>query len=155
MDKLIKVSVDQTIIANNVAYADTAQLRKKGVLGRQTLDVDEGVLLIMPRRAGLSLFHPIHMFGVPFNLAVAWLDKQGAILHLKLAKPNGFYFPQVFSQTPNSSSKYTRIIYPYYKNQPESIGRTHVAENPSIAIETVLDWAYCEARFGGRPLVGP
>lgn len=93
MDKLIKISVDQNIIADKVVYADTAQLRKKGVLGWHALANNDGVLLVMPPRCNLSLFHSIHMFGVPFGLAIAWLDKDGHILDLKLAKPGKMYFP--------------------------------------------------------------
>jgi len=100
MDKLISVKAGLNIIANNVVYADTKQLRKKGVLGRQILGRNEGVLLVMPRRLGLSLLHSIHMFGVPFSLAAAWLDKKGFILDLKLAKPGRMYFPSgLFTDT--------------------------------------------------------
>jgi uncharacterized membrane protein (UPF0127 family) len=93
MDKLIRVSADQVLIADKVVYANTPQLRKQGVLGRSELGHDEGVLLEMPRRSGFSLLHSIHMFGVLFELAVAWLDNYGRILHLKLAKPGRMYFP--------------------------------------------------------------
>ena len=100
MDKLIRVKADLNIIADNVIYADTKQLRNKGVLGKRVLTRNEGVLLVMPQRTGLSLFHSIHMFGVPFDLAVAWLDKNGQILDLKLAKPGRMYFPSgLFTDT--------------------------------------------------------
>jgi len=100
MDKLISVKAGLNIIANNVVYADTKQLRKKGVLGRQILGRNEGVLLVMPCRSGLSLLHSIHMFGVPFTLAVAWLDKNGQILDVKLANPGRMYFPSgLFTDT--------------------------------------------------------
>jgi len=100
MDRLIKVSADQNIIADKVVYADTAQLRKKGVLGRHALGTHEGVLMVIPRRTGLFLFHSIHMFGVPFALTVAWLDKMGYIQDLKLAKPGRMYFPSdLFTDT--------------------------------------------------------
>ncbi len=96
MDKKVKVTADQKLIASKVIYADTAQLRKKGVLGKSALTSSEGVLLVMPPRLGLSLFYSIHMFGVPFELAAAWLDKDGNILDLKLAKPGRMYFPPGF-----------------------------------------------------------
>ncbi len=100
MDKPIKVSADQVVIASNVVYADTPELRKKGVIGRQVLGAEEGVLLVMPCRTGLSLFHSIHMFGVPFSLVAAWLDKNGQILDVKLAKPGRMYFPSgLFTDT--------------------------------------------------------
>ena len=93
MDKLIKVSVDETTIADKVVYADTSQLRKKGVLGRLSLAPNEGVLLAMPPRPGLSMMYSIHMFGVTFGLAIAWLDINGNIIDQKLAKPGRMYFP--------------------------------------------------------------
>jgi len=100
MDKLIKVSVDEITIADKVVYADTAQLRKKGVLGRLSLAPNEGVLLAMPPRPGLSMMYSIHMIGVPFEMAIIWLDQEGNILDKKLAKPGKIYFPKgIFSDT--------------------------------------------------------
>jgi len=100
MDKLVLVTTDQDMIAKKVVYADTPELRKKGVIGRQALGTEEGVLLVMPERPGLSLLYSIHMFGVPFTLAVAWLNKNGHILDLKLAKPGRMYFPSgLFTDT--------------------------------------------------------
>ena len=96
MDKKVKVTADQKLIASKVIYADTARLRKRGVLGKAALASSDGVLLVMPPRLGLSLFYSIHMFGVPFGLAAAWLDKDGNILDLKLAKPGRMYFPPGF-----------------------------------------------------------
>jgi uncharacterized membrane protein (UPF0127 family) len=108
MDKLVKVSADQNIIADKVVYADNAQLRKKGVLGRHALDNNDGVLLIMPSRMGFSLFHSIHMFDVPFGLTVVWLDKDGHILDLKLAKPGRMYFPSGI----RTKTKYILEVHP-------------------------------------------
>jgi len=96
MDKLVKVSADKTTIADKVVYADTSQLRKKGVLGRSSLAPNEGVLLAMPPRPGLSMMYSIHMFGVPFEMAIIWLDQDGNILDEKLAKPGKIYFPKGF-----------------------------------------------------------
>lgn len=83
----------ERLIADQVICADTPALRRKGLLGRQTLDPDEGALLVNPPRLGLSLFHSIHMFGVPFELAAAWLDEKGIILDAKHARPGRMYFP--------------------------------------------------------------
>ncbi len=93
MDKKVKVTADQKLIASKVIYADTAQLRKRGVLGKSALASSDGVLLVMPPRLGLSLFYSIHMFGVPFELAAAWLDQEGNILEAKIARPGKVYFP--------------------------------------------------------------
>lgn len=90
---MIKVRVGRELVAEKVVLADNARLRKKGVTGRDTLAQNEGVLLVMPPRFGLSLLQSIHMFGVPFELAVAWLDAQGEILEARLAHPGRIYFP--------------------------------------------------------------
>ena len=97
---MLKVTVQDTrngggerLIADQVICADTQALRRRGLLGRQSLDPDEGVLLVIPPRPGLSLFHSIHMFGVPFELAVAWLDEKGTVLDVKHARPGRLYFP--------------------------------------------------------------
>jgi uncharacterized membrane protein (UPF0127 family) len=105
---MLEVTVQDTgngggerLIADQVICADTPALRRKGLLGRQTLDPDEGALLFIrctargldPPRLGLSLFHSIHMFGVPFELATAWLDEKGTILDAKHARPGRMVFP--------------------------------------------------------------
>ncbi len=96
MPKMVQVMADQKVIADQVVYADTYQLRRTGVLGKDKLEINEGVLLVTSRKTRLSLFHSIHMFGVPFELAVAWLSKDRQIIHLKLAKPGRMYFPPWF-----------------------------------------------------------
>ena len=108
MDRKVKISADQQLIASQVIYADTPQLRKKGVLGKAALESSDGVLLVMPPRLGLSLLYSIHMFGVPFGLAAAWLDKEGNILDLKLAKPGRMYFPSGF----RTETRYILEVHP-------------------------------------------
>jgi uncharacterized membrane protein (UPF0127 family) len=97
---MLQVTVEDTrngagerLIADQVIYADTPALRRKGLLGRESLDPGQGVLLVMPRRLRLSLLHTIHMFGVPFELAAAWLDEEGFILEARLARPGRMYVP--------------------------------------------------------------
>ncbi|RLD08469.1 MAG: hypothetical protein DRI65_02235 [Chloroflexota bacterium] len=96
MPEMVQVMVDQKVIANQVIYADTYQLRRQGVLGKEKLETNEGVLLVSSSSTGMSLFHSIHMFGVPFELAVAWLTRNRKIIHTKLAKPGRIYFPPGF-----------------------------------------------------------
>lgn len=93
MGKTIQVFVDGRMVADKGIFADTPQLRKKGVLGKKDLKKEEGVLLVMKGRWGLSLLHSIHMAGVPFTLAAVWLDSSGEIIHIQLAQPGRFYFP--------------------------------------------------------------
>jgi len=93
MGKTIQVLVDGRMVADEVIFADTPQLKKKGVLGKKDLKRNEGVLLEMKDRWGLSLLHSIHMVGVLFPLAAAWLDSSGEIIHIQLAQSGRFYFP--------------------------------------------------------------
>ena len=94
MENKIQVLIDGRMVAGEVIYADTPQLKKQGVLGKKDLKKEEGVLLEMKERWGLSILHSIHMVGVPFSLAVVWLDRSGKIIHVQLAQPGRFYFPQ-------------------------------------------------------------
>ena len=96
MPKIIQIMADQKVIADQVVYADTYQLRRQGVLGKDKLETNEGILLLSSTKTCLSLFHSIHMFGVPFDLAVAWLTKDRKITHLIIAKPGRMYFPPGF-----------------------------------------------------------
>lgn len=96
MPKTIRVMADQKVVADQAVYADTYQLRRKGVLGKDKLEINEGVLLVTSRTTCLSLFHSIHMFGVPFDLAVAWIARDGRVVHLKHTKTGRIYFPPGF-----------------------------------------------------------
>ena len=93
MEKQVQVLVDGRMMADEVIYADTPQLKKKGVLGKKDLKSNEGVLLEMKGRWGFSLLHSIHMIGVPFPLAAAWIDSSGDIIHVQFAQPGRLYFP--------------------------------------------------------------
>ena len=93
MGNMIQVLVDERMVADKVVYADTPQLKKKGVLGKKVLKSDEGVLLEMKGRLGLSMLHSIHMVGVPFPLVAVWLDRSGDIIYVHFAQPGKFYFP--------------------------------------------------------------
>ena len=48
---------------------------------------------MMKDRWGISFLHSIHMVGVPFTLAAAWLDSAGEIIHIQLAQPGRLYYP--------------------------------------------------------------
>ena len=94
MGNKIEVLVDGRMVADEVIYADTPQLKKKGILGKKDIKRNEGVLLEMKDRWGISFLHSIHMVGVPFPLAVAWIDSSGEIIHVRIAQPGRLYFPQ-------------------------------------------------------------
>jgi len=93
MEKRIQVLVDGRMVAEEVIYADTPQLKKKGVLGKKDLKRNEGVLMEMKDRWGISFLHSIHMVGVTFTLVAAWINSSGEIIHVRLAQPGRLYFP--------------------------------------------------------------
>ena len=59
---------DGTVVCAQCVVADSAWLRTKGLLGRASLDEDEGILL----RPGSS----IHMFFMRFAIDAVFLDKE-------------------------------------------------------------------------------
>jgi len=91
---MLGVHVGDRLLGERFIYANTPSKRAQGVLGMDKLDVDQGVLMQMPSRLKLSMFYSIHMFGVPFALAVAWLDEKGKVLYAVEAQPGHFYLPR-------------------------------------------------------------
>lgn len=86
---LLTVFVDSERIAGEIRCCRSAELRRRGVLGQPVLTRERGALLIMPhsRRGRAGWLTSIHMFGVPFPLAVAWLDERGEVVWAQLARP--------------------------------------------------------------------
>jgi uncharacterized membrane protein (UPF0127 family) len=85
----LTVFVSGEAIARQVIYCRSAGLRRQGLLGRRRLTPDQGALLVMPdsRRERLGLPTSIHMLGMGFPLAVAWLDAGARIVYAGLARP--------------------------------------------------------------------
>ncbi len=65
---------DGTVVSGRCVVADSAWLRTKGLLGRASLDEDEGILL----RPGSS----IHMFFMRFAIDAVFLDKELRVLRV-------------------------------------------------------------------------
>lgn len=88
IQRTVKVKIDGLLKAKHVTYCDDNATRRKGLLGRKSLAMDDGVLMTMPRLRGLfGLLTGIHMIGMKFPIAVAWLDRQGRVVHSTLARP--------------------------------------------------------------------
>ena len=62
------------LIASRVMWAGTSQSRRRGLLGRETIDADEGAYIVPTQW--------IHMFGMQFPIDVAFLDSRGRVLHV-------------------------------------------------------------------------
>lgn len=70
-----------TVVATKVVWAGTSDTRRRGLLGRESLDPDEGMYIVPTQW--------IHMFGMRFPIDVAFLDSDGRVLHIHHAlKPN-------------------------------------------------------------------
>jgi uncharacterized membrane protein (UPF0127 family) len=85
--RIVIFSGDQTV-ADNVTYCSSHGSRRDGLLGRALLAENEGILMEIPKsRQGKSgLINSIHMLGMRFPIAAAWLDQEGSIVHSVLAK---------------------------------------------------------------------
>lgn len=68
-------------IAPRVLWAGSGAARRRGLLGRESIEPDEG-MYIVPTQC-------IHMFGMRFPIDVAFLDRDGRVLHIHHdLKPN-------------------------------------------------------------------
>ena len=79
--KAVNLSKASTIVARRVAWSGTSAERRRGLLGMQTLEADEG-MYIAPTQW-------IHTFGMKFSIDIAFLAKDGKVVtvHHSL-KPN-------------------------------------------------------------------
>jgi uncharacterized membrane protein (UPF0127 family) len=74
------------VLARRVLWAGTSALRRRGLLGRDSIDPDEGVYLVPCQW--------IHMFGMRFPIDVAFLDSTGRVLAVHHGlRPNRFSRP--------------------------------------------------------------
>lgn len=68
-------------VARRVEWSGSSATRRKGLLGRERIDEDEGMYIVPTQW--------IHMFGMRFPIDVAFLDSDGRVLHIHhRLKPN-------------------------------------------------------------------
>jgi uncharacterized membrane protein (UPF0127 family) len=81
-------------LADRVIYCASSASRREGLLSLDRLERGEGILMEMPgsRRGKRGLVTSIHMLGMRFPIAAAWLDGNGRIVHSTVAKPWGPYY---------------------------------------------------------------
>ena len=87
-----------------VGYADSFLDRLRGLMFRTRLDLNEGLLLVEKRDSRLDT--SIHMFFVPFDLAVFWINSEKLVVDKVIAKS---WKPAYF---PKADAKYTLEIHP-------------------------------------------
>ena len=94
-------------IINNpprVGYCDSFLCRLRGLMFRSRLGFDEGLLLVEKRDSRLET--SIHMFFVPFDLAVFWINSEMTVVDKVIAKS---WRPAYF---PKADARYTLEIHP-------------------------------------------
>ncbi len=85
-------------------YCDTFLTQLRGFTFRSSLALDEGLLLVGKRDSRLD--SSIHMFFVPFDLSVIWINSTMQVVDKVLAKS---WRPAYFSKQP---AKYVLEIHP-------------------------------------------
>ena len=87
-----------------VGYCDTFLSKLRGLMFRPRLDPDDGLLLVETRDSRLDT--SIHMFFVPFDLAVFWINSDMVVVDKVIAKS---WKP---AYAPKAAARYTLEIHP-------------------------------------------
>ena len=87
-----------------VGYCDSFSCRLRGLMFRSRLELNEGLLLVEKRDSRLDT--SIHMFFVPFDLAVFWINSEMTVVDKVIAKS---WRPAYF---PKAEARYTLEIHP-------------------------------------------
>jgi uncharacterized membrane protein (UPF0127 family) len=106
--------MSQSVIVNNLSrqienparagYCDSFLCRLRGLMFRARLALDEGLLLVERRDSRLDT--SIHMFFVPFDLAVFWINSEMTVVDKVVAKS---WRP---AYIPKADARYTLEIHP-------------------------------------------
>jgi uncharacterized protein len=88
----------------SVGYCDSFLCRLRGLMFRPHLGLNEGLLLVEKRDSRLDT--SIHMFFVPFDLAVFWINSDMTVVDKVIAKS---WHPAYF---PKADARYTLEIHP-------------------------------------------
>jgi uncharacterized membrane protein (UPF0127 family) len=87
-----------------VGYGDSFLSKLRGLMFRARLDPNDGLLLVEKRNSRLDT--SIHMFFVPFDLAVFWINSDLVVVDKVIAKS---WRPAYMSKT---DAQYTLEIHP-------------------------------------------
>jgi len=87
-----------------VGYCDTFLCKLRGLMFRTRLSLNEGLLLVEKRDSRLDT--SIHMFFVPFDLAVFWINSEMTVVDKVIARS---WHPAYF---PKADAKFTLEIHP-------------------------------------------
>ena len=93
---LYPVSFDTSAITLAVEIANTPGTRQQGLMGRETLGENQGMLFVFPQDQVLQFW----MKNTSLPLSIAYIDRQGIIRRIKDLEP--------FDLTPVSSDAFVR-----------------------------------------------
>ncbi len=84
---------DGTILLARVRWCASFWCKFRGLMFRRTLPEDEGLLFVYDRESRTET--SIHMFFMRFPIAIVWLNGEGIVVDMVLAKPwRPFYAPR-------------------------------------------------------------
>jgi uncharacterized membrane protein (UPF0127 family) len=95
MPKTITIGNNNRAIAGtlHIKYCDTFLTQLRGLTFRSQLDSDEGLVLVGGRDSRIE--SSIHMFFVPFDLSVIWINSSMQVVDKVLARAwRPAYFPK-------------------------------------------------------------
>jgi len=106
MPKIIAIENENRRIEGTlrIKYCDTFFTQLRGLTFRSRLPRDEGLLLVGTRDSRIE--SSIHMFFVPFDLSVIWIDSNMKVVDKVLAKS---WRPAYFAKRP---ARYVLEIHP-------------------------------------------
>jgi len=87
-----------------VGYCDSFLCRLRGLMFRSRLGLNEGLVLVEKQDSRIDT--SIHMFFVPFDLAVFWINSEMTVVDKVIAKS---WHP---AYLPKAGAKYTLEIHP-------------------------------------------
>ena len=87
-----------------VGYGDSFLSKLRGLMFRPRLDLNDGLLLVEKRNSRLDT--SIHMFFVPFDLAVFWINSDLVVVDKVIAKS---WRP---AYMPKADAQYTLEVHP-------------------------------------------
>jgi uncharacterized membrane protein (UPF0127 family) len=88
----------------HVGYCDSFLCKLRGLMFRSRLAPDDGLVLVEKRNSRLDT--SIHMFFVPYDLAVFWINSEMTVVDKIIAKS---WRPAYF---PKADAQYTLEIHP-------------------------------------------
>jgi uncharacterized membrane protein (UPF0127 family) len=80
---LYRVSFEASVATLDVEIANTPGTRQQGLMGRQTLGEDQGMLFVFPQDQILQFW----MKNTSLPLSIAYIDSRGIILRIKNLEP--------------------------------------------------------------------